>query len=358
MVHFLKVFLLNTLLATSGIAAYNPVQPVNQGGTGQTSFTNGQLLIGNTTGNTLTKSTLTAGTGVSITNSTGSITISIDGVAPSSGCTAYTSTGTFTHTVSAGKNYVTGIVVGGGGGGGGGNVNNVECGAGGGGGSVYFFRAMPVVPGEKIKGWVGAGGAHGTDGTSQGNPGAAGDNSSFGPYFALGGGGGNGHANSSTTGRGNSGGAALSSTTIADFNYTTQSTSSTPVVASMTGFFSGSASAGTLGDGTCGGGGGAGANATAASGTTVGGIGGGGVSVTINGSTVEYGCGGGGGKVDTGGTQGTGGCSNAGNGGVANSSPAPTSGTANTGGGGGGQGRGGGSSSGNGGSGTVIVCEY
>lgn len=49
---------------------------VVQGGTGQTSYTNGQLLIGNTTGNTLTKATLTAGAGISITNGTGSITIS------------------------------------------------------------------------------------------------------------------------------------------------------------------------------------------------------------------------------------------------------------------------------------------
>jgi len=48
---------------------------VDKGGTGQTSYTNGQLLIGNTTGNTLTKTTLTAGTGVTITNGTGSITI-------------------------------------------------------------------------------------------------------------------------------------------------------------------------------------------------------------------------------------------------------------------------------------------
>jgi hypothetical protein len=49
--------------------------PVANGGTGQTTYTNGQLLIGNTTGNTLTKSTLTAGTGISVTNGTGSITI-------------------------------------------------------------------------------------------------------------------------------------------------------------------------------------------------------------------------------------------------------------------------------------------
>jgi hypothetical protein len=48
---------------------------VNRGGTGQTSYTNGQLLIGNTTGNTLTKATLTEGTGIDIANGNGSITI-------------------------------------------------------------------------------------------------------------------------------------------------------------------------------------------------------------------------------------------------------------------------------------------
>ena len=53
--------------------------PVVNGGTGQSTFTNGQLLIGNTTGNTLTKATLTAGTGVTITNGTGSITIAASG---------------------------------------------------------------------------------------------------------------------------------------------------------------------------------------------------------------------------------------------------------------------------------------
>ena len=48
---------------------------VANGGTGQTSYTDGQLLIGNTTGNTLTKTTLTAGSGITITNGAGSITI-------------------------------------------------------------------------------------------------------------------------------------------------------------------------------------------------------------------------------------------------------------------------------------------
>ena len=49
--------------------------PVANGGTGQTTYTNGQLLIGNTTGNTLSKNTLTAGTDIVITNGAGSISI-------------------------------------------------------------------------------------------------------------------------------------------------------------------------------------------------------------------------------------------------------------------------------------------
>lgn len=52
---------------------------VDKGGTGQTSYTNGQLLIGNTSGNTLNKATLTAGTGISVTNAGGSITIANTG---------------------------------------------------------------------------------------------------------------------------------------------------------------------------------------------------------------------------------------------------------------------------------------
>lgn len=47
---------------------------VNHGGTGQTSFSSGQLLIGNAAGG-LTKSTLTAGDNIVITNGDGSITI-------------------------------------------------------------------------------------------------------------------------------------------------------------------------------------------------------------------------------------------------------------------------------------------
>ena len=58
---------------------------VNKGGTGQTSYTNGQLLIGNTTGNTLSKATLTAGSNITITNSAGGITIAAAAGSPTGG---------------------------------------------------------------------------------------------------------------------------------------------------------------------------------------------------------------------------------------------------------------------------------
>ncbi len=58
---------------------------VTKGGTGQTSYTNGQLLIGNTTGNTLSKATLTAGSNITITNSAGGITIAAAAGAPTAG---------------------------------------------------------------------------------------------------------------------------------------------------------------------------------------------------------------------------------------------------------------------------------
>ena len=62
---------------TSGTVTLSLSSPVTvaTGGTGQTSYTNGQLLIGNTTGNTLAKSTLSAGSNVTITNGTGTIEI-------------------------------------------------------------------------------------------------------------------------------------------------------------------------------------------------------------------------------------------------------------------------------------------
>lgn len=88
---------LTGLPLTSGVTG---TLPVGNGGTGQTSFTDGQLLIGNSTGNTLTKASLTAGTGISITPGSGSISIAATGggTVTSVTCGTGLSGGTFTTT--------------------------------------------------------------------------------------------------------------------------------------------------------------------------------------------------------------------------------------------------------------------
>lgn len=83
--------------------------PIANGGTGQTSYTNGQLLIGNSSGNTLTKATLTAGSGVTITNGNGSISISATGsggtVTSVTGTAPVASTGGTTPAISLSAGY-------------------------------------------------------------------------------------------------------------------------------------------------------------------------------------------------------------------------------------------------------------
>jgi hypothetical protein len=81
---------------------------VNRGGTGQTTYTDGQLLIGNSTGNTLTKSTLTAGTGISITNGSGAITIAATNsgtVTSVTGTSPVVSSGGATPAISLASSY-------------------------------------------------------------------------------------------------------------------------------------------------------------------------------------------------------------------------------------------------------------
>jgi hypothetical protein len=65
------------------------------GGTGQTTYANGELLIGKTDG-TLAKATLTAGTGVAVTNANGSITVAVDSTVVTTA-----QTGTVTSTMIA-----------------------------------------------------------------------------------------------------------------------------------------------------------------------------------------------------------------------------------------------------------------
>jgi hypothetical protein len=83
---------------------------VANGGTGQTSFTDGQLLIGNSTGNTLTKTTLTAGSGVTITNGSGAITVAFTGPGAGSVTSVDVSGGTTGLTTSGGPIISSGTV--------------------------------------------------------------------------------------------------------------------------------------------------------------------------------------------------------------------------------------------------------
>jgi hypothetical protein len=173
-----------TLTASSGIA-------VSSGGTGQTSYTDGQLLIGNSTGNTLNKATLTAGSGVTITNGAGAITIA----ASSSGggfsnIQVFTSSGTFT--VPAGITKVKVTVVGGGGGGGAGQADPT---GGGGGGGTAIEIISGLTPGGTVTVTVGAAGASGGI-FNTGLPGGTGGTSSFGAFCSATGGSGSAGGNS------------------------------------------------------------------------------------------------------------------------------------------------------------------
>ena len=83
---------------------------VANGGTGQTSYTDGQLLIGNSTGNTLTKASLTAGSGVTITPGAGSIQIAFTGPGSGSVTSVDVSGGTTGLTTSGGPVTSSGTV--------------------------------------------------------------------------------------------------------------------------------------------------------------------------------------------------------------------------------------------------------
>ena len=78
------------------------VVPTMEGGTGQTSYADGQLLIGSTVANTLVKALLTAGANITITNAAGAITIAVSGL----GTMAFKNTGA-SGSFLAGLNTVT-----------------------------------------------------------------------------------------------------------------------------------------------------------------------------------------------------------------------------------------------------------
>jgi len=92
----------------STVSLSTPVSTAN-GGTGKTSYSNGQLLIGNSSGG-LTAATLTAGSNITITNGNGAITIGASGSA--GGVTTFSagSTGFSPSTASAGAVTLSGTL--------------------------------------------------------------------------------------------------------------------------------------------------------------------------------------------------------------------------------------------------------
>jgi hypothetical protein len=138
-------------------------------------MTNGQLIIGST-GATPTAATLTAGTGISITNAAGSITIAATGI-PASAITqvivqTFTSSGTYSPT--SGMKYCTIECLGSGAGGGGtaGSTSTNSAQAGGGGAGSYARKtvAAATIGGSQTV-TVGAAGTGGSAGNNAGNNG-------------------------------------------------------------------------------------------------------------------------------------------------------------------------------------------
>jgi hypothetical protein len=199
--------------------------PITNGGTGQTSYVNGELLIGNTTGNTLTKAALTQGTGITVTNGAGSITLTNAGVtsiAAGTGISVSASTGavTVSSTASGGGDYImrtytspatwtkpaglTSIrvtVVGGGGTGGSATSTPVNAaqggGGGGGGGGAICYLDAPVIPGPLS---ITAGPGTNSFGPLVSATGGSNGGNSSGPSVGVGGAGGTGAVPSPTPG--------------------------------------------------------------------------------------------------------------------------------------------------------------
>jgi hypothetical protein len=162
--------------------------PEGRGGTGETTYTNGQLLIGSTPDGGLTKATLTAGTGITITNGAGSITVAASGAGGFSGSQGFNSPGTWTAPPTTTRVFV--MLQAGGGGGGGASPQGPVGGNGGAGGAAW--GVVTVTGGSPYPVTVGAAGTGGTSSPAVpnfGNAGGGGGASSFSNLISANGGG-------------------------------------------------------------------------------------------------------------------------------------------------------------------------
>lgn len=160
------------LQATSLTLGWTGSLAVVRGGLGITTTpTNGQIPIGN--GTNYTAATLTAGTGMSITNAAGSISLSTTAFTQVV-IQVFSANGTYTPT--SGMKYCIVEAIGGGGGGGGcQTTSSVQvAAAGGGGGGAYqrsVFTAATIGASKAVV--IGAGGAAGSAGNNNGSAGGA-----------------------------------------------------------------------------------------------------------------------------------------------------------------------------------------
>jgi hypothetical protein len=165
-------------VTTSGTITLAGTLGVGYGGTGLTATpSNGQIDIGNGTG--FTRATLTAGTGISITNGAGSISIAANPTGRLLNVQVFTSSGTYTRT----SGVTTAVVIAVGGGGGGGAINNSGqvSGNGSAGGTTSFGSHVSAAGGSggietngnSIGGAGGTGGAGATI-AIKGSPGGGG----------------------------------------------------------------------------------------------------------------------------------------------------------------------------------------
>lgn len=146
-------------VSTSGTITLAGTLAVGSGGTGITTVpSNGQIPIGN--GSTYTAATLTAGSGISITNGAGSVTLASSVTGALKNVQVFTSSGTYTRT----SGVTTAVVIAVGGGGGGAGSNDFSSGGNGGnGGTTSFGAHVTALGGTGCTGTTG--GAGGTGGT-------------------------------------------------------------------------------------------------------------------------------------------------------------------------------------------------